>query len=190
MVSVRAAQFVDGNSDRNSPAIRGNSGLISAIRRFSEAFTGESVWDAADSAQFVTRELHYYNNKEGHWTEAEARERETRWQRERCGGSGGPCPSAGARYSRILQGPVLGCCLRTRVHARSWGAHPLAGGCRLKSRHHPAAGGAAAHHSHACDSPRSVVPCHQSRGGFLNLDHYFPPVCITKTARMELRPSW
>ena len=80
-VSTFCAQFVDGNSDRNSPAIRGNSGLISAIRRFSEAFTGESVWDAADSAQFVTRELHYYNNKEGHWTEAEARER------ERCGGS-------------------------------------------------------------------------------------------------------
>ena len=29
----------------------------------------------------MTRELHYYNTKEGHWTEAEARER------ERCGGS-------------------------------------------------------------------------------------------------------
>ena len=80
-VSTFCAQFVDGNSDRNSPAIRGNSGLISAIRRFSEAFTGENVWDSADSAQCVTRELHYYNTKEGHWTEAEARER------ERCGGS-------------------------------------------------------------------------------------------------------
>ena len=89
VVSTFCAQFVDGNSDRNSPAIRGNSGLISAIRRFSEAFTGENVWDSADSAQFVTRELHYYNTKEGHWTEAEARERERdavgaremRWER-------------------------------------------------------------------------------------------------------------